>query len=427
MTKRIWARAALIVLLMILAVGSIASISGALSDQFRHSNYASAYGSTDPIATGNWQQDQYDSIIVADSQNQGLSPFVVKGQIMLESGFNTYATSQVINAGCGWTHDEGLMQVNPFCQGTGSANLFDPSTNIHYGTLELGSFVRQLGSIDLALQAYNIGLLAVLNGQRNWEYSSRVEAYAQQFTNEHCALYGCGSSGHSQSTSTTTTSTTSQSATTTTTQTLTTQTTTSSTTTTTSDCTSLAKIGIQYTVQQGDTLSCISQKTGLSIAAIAKMNNLGVPYVIFPGEVLSLSPSGHADIQSSARIAVAVSNHEIGDPRLNILQFAPSSLGAAFPLSINQENVSTNASTHQGVPVTPLHSTASQATTTSAVATPAAAKSSTGYNGGSMIAFTYIFGILALAALSLLLFFQYRDRGFVSDFSRRLEQLLLGR
>jgi hypothetical protein len=197
------ARGALVALIIILSISALSFVVGNNQSVFSHSYIAAASSTSDPIATGNWQQDQYDSIIISESQAHGLDPFIVKGQIALESQFNTWAVSQVINSACDWTHDEGLMQVNAYCQQTGSANLFDPATNIYYGTQQLASAYWQTGSIDLALQAYNIGLPNVLAGGRNWAYSSAVESYAQQFENEHCAVYGCWTSTTTTTTSTT--------------------------------------------------------------------------------------------------------------------------------------------------------------------------------------------------------------------------------
>jgi hypothetical protein len=199
----------MLALIMILSFSALTFVVGNLHSVLFHPGVVAAGDSTnDPKATGNWQQDQYDSIIVSESQAFGLNPFIVKGQIALESQFDTWAGSEVINSACDYTYDEGLMQVNPHCQQTGSADLFDPATNIYYGTAELASAYWQLGNIDLALQAYNIGVPNVLSGGRNWAYSSAVESYAQEFENEHCVVYGCWATS---STTTSTTDSTSES------------------------------------------------------------------------------------------------------------------------------------------------------------------------------------------------------------------------
>jgi hypothetical protein len=206
----------------------------------------SASATTDPIATGNWQQDQYDALIVQYANAYGLNPFLIKGQIMLESNFDTYAMSQMVNEACGWTHDEGLMQINPYCSAVGSTNLFDPATNIQLGASFMASLYHQFGSYDLALQAYNMGSIAVLNGQINWVYSSQVDAYAQQFENEHASLTGGGSSWQPTPTA------------------------------------------VTYTVQPGDCLYTIGQTYGVSWQSIASANGIYFPYVIYPGQTLSI-------------------------------------------------------------------------------------------------------------------------------------------
>jgi lysozyme len=202
--------------------------------------------SSDPIAVGNNQYDQYDWIILQFAQQQGLNPFVVKGQIMLESGFNTYAVSSVINWGCGGTNDIGLMQINPYCNGVSESSLFDAYTNIQMGTQTMGALYRQFGDISLALQAYNIGSASVQAGERNWQYSDNVLNWAQTFQNEHNALYGSSGGGNGGS------------------------------------------YGSTYTVQSGDYLYLIGQQTGVSWQSIAQANGISSPYVIYVGQQLTI-------------------------------------------------------------------------------------------------------------------------------------------
>jgi Transglycosylase SLT domain len=185
---------------LLVALGPSVSQS---SSFLKHGGVLVASGSTDPIATGIWQQDQYDSFILQQSQALGLNPFMIKGQIMVESDFNTYAVSVVLNTACDDTHDLGLTQVNPYCSQTGDANLFDPATNIYYGTSELEMAYNQLGSMVLAFQAYNIGVKQVENGQRNWVYYDEILNYAQLYEQEHCQNYGCSTRTSSITTSAT--------------------------------------------------------------------------------------------------------------------------------------------------------------------------------------------------------------------------------
>lgn len=228
---------------LLMALMAIAVLPALGHPIFAHS----ASAASDPIAVGNWNEDQYDSYIVKYANAYGLNPFLVKGQIMLESDFNTWAESNAVNAACGWTHDEGLMQINPVCSSTGGANLFDPATNIQLGTSFMAQLYHEFGDYDLALQAYNIGSNAIANGQRNWAYSNAVDSYAQQFENEHNSLYGSGGSSGGG--------------------------------------------GGSYTVQSGDTLYSIGQRFGVSWQSIASSNGIYSPYTIYVGEHLNI-PGG---------------------------------------------------------------------------------------------------------------------------------------
>jgi LysM repeat protein len=237
----------------VLATFLAALIATAILPAFGHPStiLPSASGTSDPIAIGSSYQDQYDQIIMQYANSYGLNPFLVKAQIMLESNFDTYAMSQLINAACGYTHDEGLMQINPYCSQTGSANLFDPWTNIRIGTGFMASLYHEFGSYDLALQAYNIGSNAVANGQRNWAYSSQIDAYAQKFESDHANLAAVGSLGQPVSLGTYT--------------------------------------AVTYTVQSGDSLYMIGQRYHVSWQSIASTNGIYSPYTIYPGEKLTIS------------------------------------------------------------------------------------------------------------------------------------------
>jgi LysM repeat protein len=263
-------RAALVTLVALLALSAIVPAIGHYNNN--KAFHLSASASTDPIATGNWLQDQYDPIILQLSQSRNLDPFIVKGVIAIESQFDTYAVSTVINSACGYTHDLGLMQVNPYCANVGSANLFDPWTNINYGTEGLQSSFDALGNINLALQAYNIGVIQVQNGARNWAYSNQVPAYAQHFRNEHAALYGSSTPVPNPSPPPAAQSAPQPS------QAPPAQPTSSAASRT-------------YTVHSGDYLYLIGQEYRLSWQAMAAANGINYPYLIYPGQTLKL-PSG---------------------------------------------------------------------------------------------------------------------------------------
>lgn len=54
----------------------------------------------------------------------------------------------------------------------------------------------------------------------------------------------------------------------------------------------LSAEGIQYTVQEGDTLSAIALRFDTTVEALAQANNLESPDLIFPGQVLTIVPPG---------------------------------------------------------------------------------------------------------------------------------------
>lgn len=232
----------------ILGAMLFALFAGSMATIYNGPTASAAY---DPIAVGNSTQDQYDSIIVTYANQYGLDPFIIKGQIMLESGFNQWAQSSQINAGCGYTHDLGLMQVNPYCNGISANSLYNPWTNIQVGTAGDARLYQQFGDISLALQAYNIGASAVAAGYRNWAYSNGVENWAQTFRNEHNSIYGSGGSSSSSSSGS-------------------------------------SSSGGVYIVQPGDYLSLIAHKFGTTYTAIAQANGISYPYTIYPGEKLTI-------------------------------------------------------------------------------------------------------------------------------------------
>lgn len=271
-------KGALAVLLALLVASAVLPVLG---HPVTHSS-----ASSDPIAVGNFYQDQYDAIIVQYSNAYGLNPFLVKGQIMLESGFNTYAVSQQINSACAWTHDEGLMQINPYCASTGSANLFNPWTNIQIGSQAMSRLYHEFGDYNLALQAYNIGSDAVVNGQRNWAYSDAVDSYAQQFQSEHNSLYG-GSSGST------------------------------------------------YTVQGGDSLYSIGQRFGVSWQSIASTNGIYAPYNIYSGEQLTIPGSSGGSGGSSYTVQYGDSLYSIGQRFGVSWQSIASANGIGYPYIIH--------------------------------------------------------------------------------------------
>jgi LysM repeat protein len=241
-----------------------------------------AADSGDPIAVGNWTYDQFDNTIVSIAQYYGIDPFIIKGQIMLESAFNQYAQSSQVNAGCDYTYDIGLMQVNPYCNDVTVNQLYDAWTNVNIGTGDDAKYLSEFGSIDLALQAYNIGEQAVKDGQRNWAYSNAVENYAAQFKQEHEQNGGGGGGG-----------------------------------------------GSTYTVQSGDTLYGIGSKLSVNWQTIANANGINYPYVIYVGEQLNI-PTGSYTVQSGDTL------YSIGQRYGVSWQSIASSNGINYPYVIYQ-------------------------------------------------------------------------------------------
>jgi soluble lytic murein transglycosylase len=104
---------------------------------------------------------EYKDSIVKYAKQQDLDPNLVCALIYTESRFNNTSTS---GAGA-----RGLMQIMP---GTGASiasdmgdsnyspdNLYDPDTNIRYGTYYIKGLIDKYGgNLDLALAAYNAGV-----------------------------------------------------------------------------------------------------------------------------------------------------------------------------------------------------------------------------------------------------------------------------
>ncbi|MHB8565877.1 MAG: LysM peptidoglycan-binding domain-containing protein [Nitrososphaerales archaeon] len=152
---------------------------------------------TDPIAVGNPTEDQYDQIILAATSGTNVDPMMIKADIMTESGFNPNALSNVINYGCGGTHDMGLLQINPVCSGADASQLLNPTYNIDYGVKLYsglyGQMTREFSGCstlqywEMALGDYNTGNgvygCTSMSGQAQW-YSSTVMNYYWQFSSE---------------------------------------------------------------------------------------------------------------------------------------------------------------------------------------------------------------------------------------------------
>ncbi|MGI5843920.1 MAG: lytic transglycosylase domain-containing protein [Candidatus Xenobium sp.] len=90
-------------------------------------------------------------LILKYARNYRLDPWLVRGVIQVESGFNPNARSY---AGAG-----GLMQLMPATAASlGCRNVFDPEANIAAGTRYLRMMLDRFGGrMELAIAAYNAG------------------------------------------------------------------------------------------------------------------------------------------------------------------------------------------------------------------------------------------------------------------------------
>ncbi|MCE1247663.1 MAG: lytic transglycosylase domain-containing protein [Firmicutes bacterium] len=118
---------------------------------------------SNPKASGSYKYKKYSSrsghyqtmnvditpIIIREAKKNGISPLLLKGVIATESGFNNYA----VGGGA-----LGLCQLMPStARNMGVNDPFNPEQNIAGGAKLLGSLMREYGSMEKALAAYNMG------------------------------------------------------------------------------------------------------------------------------------------------------------------------------------------------------------------------------------------------------------------------------
>lgn len=93
---------------------------------------------------------QWDALINEKAAKYGLSPDLLKRQMLAESGGNPRAVS---SAGA-----MGLMQLMPrTARGLGVTDPFDPGQSVEGGAKYLAQMMRMFGDTTLALAAYNAG------------------------------------------------------------------------------------------------------------------------------------------------------------------------------------------------------------------------------------------------------------------------------
>lgn len=109
-----------------------------------------------PSATGGIPaslSSQYNNLFLQASSKYGISASVLAAVAKQESGFNASVSS---GAGA-----QGLMQLMPGTARSLGVNAFDPAQAVDGAARMLSGLVKQFGSIDLALAAYNAGPGAV--------------------------------------------------------------------------------------------------------------------------------------------------------------------------------------------------------------------------------------------------------------------------
>ncbi len=125
--------------------------------------------------------------IVREAEANGLDPLLVVAVIRTESAFNAYAVSGV--------GAMGLMQMMPTTgsflatqRGTAIRHrqtLFDAELNIELGTAYLASLLREFGTVEAALLAYNGGPAYARRLLRNAQARKRFAAgYPRDVTDE---------------------------------------------------------------------------------------------------------------------------------------------------------------------------------------------------------------------------------------------------
>lgn len=109
-----------------------------------------AGSATRATASGAVSGVPYADLFNAAGAKHGVSPKLLAAVAKVESGYNPQAVSK---AGA-----RGLMQIMPgTAAGLGVANAFDPAQAVDGAAKLLSSNLKEFGSLDLALAAYNAG------------------------------------------------------------------------------------------------------------------------------------------------------------------------------------------------------------------------------------------------------------------------------
>lgn len=120
----------------------------------------------------------FDEIVEDEARAQNAPARIVQAIIQVESGGNPQAIGAV--------GEIGLMQLMPTTAAQmgyrGSrSGLFDPRTNIHYGTKYLAWQMKRYRELSAAISAYNSGTAVKLPGGKfkNQSYVDKVLRFAE--------------------------------------------------------------------------------------------------------------------------------------------------------------------------------------------------------------------------------------------------------
>lgn len=129
------------------------------------------------IFVGEYKKKQfktdYDDMVLKYSDEYNVDKYLIYAVIKTESGFDTNAVSN--------QKARGLMQITEPTfdwlktklkdETTTFDDLFDPETNIKYGTFFVSYLMNEFGTVDVAMAAYHSGRGRVNEWLSNKEYS----------------------------------------------------------------------------------------------------------------------------------------------------------------------------------------------------------------------------------------------------------------
>lgn len=139
------------------------------------------------------QEAHLAATIVREARAAHVDPLLVTSVMQVESGFNPYAVSNVGAVG--------LMQLMPATAGwvakddptpPRGGHLFDLEKNVHLGCQYLAALIRQFGSVDRALVAYNMGPAAARKALSGPRAQALLAGYPRNVTSIYKRLLASG-------------------------------------------------------------------------------------------------------------------------------------------------------------------------------------------------------------------------------------------